>query len=215
MMVQAKPRSLSVKAKRLRREGYVPAVIYGPQVETPVHVAIRESELEDLFRHVTRSTTVEVQVEGGETNHVFLKDIQVDPITDRFLHVDFYVPEPGRKLVIPVPVKLVGACPGVKEGGILEHVHEYIEVEGLPRRIPPFFEIDISNLGLEESILIGDLEWDDDLRPLHPMDDPIVTVLAPRAVRLEAEEEAEVAAEAAEEAPEAEETPEGEGEPEG
>ena len=213
MMVQAKPRSLSVKAKRLRREGYVPAVIYGPQVETPVHVAVRESELEDLFRHVTRSTTVEVQVEGGEIYHAFLKDIQVDPITDRFLHVDFYVPEPGRKLVIPVPVKLVGACPGVKEGGILEHVHEYIEVEGLPRRIPPFFEIDISNLGLDESILIGDLEWDDELRPLHPLDDPIVTVIAPRAVRLEAGEEAEE--EEVEEAPAAAEASEEEGEPEG
>lgn len=214
MIVQAKPRSLSVKAKRLRREGYVPAVIYGPQVEEPVHVAIAESELEDLFKHVTRSTTVEVKVEGGDTYHVFLKDIQVDPITDRFMHVDFYVPEPGRKLVIPVPVKLVGTAPGVKEGGILEHVHEYIEVEGLPRRIPPYFEVDISNLGLDESILIGDLPWDDELRPLHPLDDPIVTVVAPRAVRLEGAEEAEEA-EAVEEAAEAEEAPAEEGESEG
>ena len=201
MIVQAKPRSLSVKARRLRREGYVPGVIYGPQVEAPVHVAIREPDLEELFKHITRSTTLEVRVEGGETYHVFLKDIQVDPITDRFLHVDFYVPEPGRKLVLLVPVKLVGTAPGVKEGGILEHTHEYIEVEGLPRRIPPYFEVDISNLGLGDAILIGDLEWDDELRPLHPLDDPIVTVLAPKTVRLEAEE-AEEAGEAA---------PEGEG----
>jgi len=192
MMVKAKPRSLAVKAKRLRREGFVPAVIYGPHVES-VHVAIPETELEELFRHVTRSTTLEVQVDGGEAYHVFIKDIQVDPITDRFLHVDFYVPEPGRKLVLLVPVKLVGTAPGVKEGGILEHVHEYIEVEGLPRRIPPYFEVDVSNLGLEESIVIGDLKWDDELRPLHPLDDPIVTVLAPRAVKVEV---------AAEEAPE-------------
>ncbi len=201
MIVQAKPRSLSVKARRLRREGYVPGVIYGPQVEAPVHVAIREPDLEELFKHITRSTTLEVRVEGGETYHVFLKDIQVDPITDRFLHVDFYVPEPGRKLVLLVPVKLVGTAPGVKEGGILEHTHEYIEVEGLPRRIPPYFEVDISNLGLGDAILIGDLEWDDELRPLHPLDDPIVTVLAPKTVRLEAEE-AEETGEAA---------PEGEG----
>ncbi|MBC7098460.1 50S ribosomal protein L25 [Candidatus Bipolaricaulota bacterium] len=203
--MQAKPRSLSVKARRLRREGYVPGVIYGPQVKAPVHVAIREPDLEDLFKHITRSTTLEVQVEGGETYHVFLKDIQVDPITDRFLHVDFYVPEPGRKLVLPVPVKLVGSAPGVKEGGILEHVHEYIEVEGLPRKIPPYFEVDISRLGLDESILIGDLKWDDDLRPLHPLDDPIVTVLPPKAIALEA---------GAEEAPEEEGPAVEEGEPE-
>jgi len=210
MIVQAKPRSLSVKARRLRREGYVPGVIYGPQVEAPVHVAIREPDLEELFKHITRSTTLEVRVEGGETYHVFLKDIQVDPITDRFLHVDFYVPEPGRKLVLLVPVKLVGTAPGVKEGGILEHTHEYIEVEGLPRRIPPYFEVDISNLGLGDAILIGDLEWDDELRPLHPLDDPIVTVLAPKTVRLEAEE----AQEAGEAAPEGEGAAE-EGEAEG
>ena len=210
MIVQAKPRSLSVKARRLRREGYVPGVIYGPQVEAPVHVAIREPDLEELFKHITRSTTLEVRVEGGETYHVFLKDIQVDPITDRFLHVDFYVPEPGRKLVLLVPVKLVGTAPGVKEGGILEHTHEYIEVEGLPRRIPPYFEVDISSLGLGDTIVIGDLEWDDELRPLHPLDDPIVTVLAPKTVRLEAEE----AQEAGEAAPEGEGAAE-EGEAEG
>jgi len=212
MIVQAKPRSLSVKARRLRREGYVPGVIYGPQVEAPVHVAIREPDLEDLFKHITRSTTLEVQVEGGETYHVFLKDIQVDPITDRFLHVDFYVPEPGRKLVLLVPVKLVGTAPGVKEGGVLEHVHEYIEVEGLPRRIPPYFEVDISNLGLDDTIVIGDLEWDDELRPLHPLDDPIVTVLAPKAVKLEVA--AGEAQEAGEAAPEGEEVAE-EGEAKG
>ncbi|HEC63539.1 MAG TPA: 50S ribosomal protein L25 [Candidatus Acetothermia bacterium] len=211
MLVKAKPRSPSEKPRRLRREGFVPAVIYGPHVDGAISVAVPEADLEDLFRHVTRSTTVEVKVEGGDTYHVFLKDIQVDPITESFLHVDFYVPEPGRKLEIPVPVKLVGTCPGVKEGGILEHVHEYIEVEGLPRRIPPFFEIDISKLGLEESILIGDLPWDDELRPLHPLDDPIVTVLAPRAVRLaEAEEEAEEAVEEAEAPTEAPQEEEGE-----
>jgi len=212
MIVQAKPRSLSVKARRLRREGYVPGVIYGPQVEAPVHVAIREPDLEELFKHITRSTTLEVRVEGGETYHVFLKDIQVDPITDRFLHVDFYVPEPGRKLVLLVPVKLVGTAPGVKEGGVLEHVHEYIEVEGLPRRIPPYFEVDISNLGLDDTIVIGDLEWDDELRPLHPLDDPIVTVLAPKAVKLEvAAGEAQEAGEAAPEGEEAAEEGEAKG----
>jgi large subunit ribosomal protein L25 len=192
MKVQAKLREASVKAKRLRREGYVPAVIYGPQLEGAVAIAISEQDLNYLFKQVTRSTTVEVEVEGDKSYHTFIKDIQVDPITDRFLHVDFYVPEPGRKLVLSVPVKLVGTAPGVKEGGILEHVHEYIEVEGLPKRIPPYFEVDISSLGLEESILIGDLEWDDELRPLHPLDDPIVTVLAPRAVLVTAAgEEAE------------------------
>ncbi|MGC9529683.1 MAG: 50S ribosomal protein L25 [Candidatus Bipolaricaulaceae bacterium] len=210
MMVKAKPRTRRGKARSLRRRGLIPAVIYGRHVD-PVHIAVVEDDLEDLFRHVTRSTTVEVKLENGESYHVFLKDIQVDPITERFLHVDFYVPEPGQMLTIPVPVKIVGSAPGVKEGGMLEHVHEYIQVEGLPRRIPPYFEVDISGVGMGESLLVSDLPWDDALRPLHPLDDPIVTVVPPRTVRLEAAE-AEELAEVPGLAAELEEEEEGEGE---
>ncbi|MBC7093389.1 50S ribosomal protein L25 [Candidatus Bipolaricaulota bacterium] len=181
MLVKAMRRPLNVNPNALRRQGQVPAVLYGAHVE-PVHVTISEKDLLNLFDHVTRSTMVEVQVDRGEVYRVFVKEIQVDPITERFLHLDLYVPEPGRSLVMQVPVKLTGTPRGLKDGGVLEHVHAYIPVEAPPEKIPPFVAIDMSNLGVGDSILVKDLAWEEGVRPLLPPDNVVATVLAPRAV---------------------------------
>lgn len=189
MRVRARPRSPDQSPRALRRQGQIPAVVYGPHVES-LPISIPEDELVDLLRHGTRSTMVEVEVDG-EVHHVFLKDVQVDPVTDRLWHVDLYVPEPGRPLVMPVSVRLLGTAPGVREGGLLEHVHEYIEVEAIPKLIPPEIEVDVSQLGIGDSVLVGDLPWEEGVRPLLPPGDVVVTVLAPRVlVVAEAEEEA-------------------------
>jgi large subunit ribosomal protein L25 len=97
---------------------------------------------------------------------------------------------------MPVPVRLLGTAPGVREGGLLEHVHEYIEVEAIPKLIPPEVEVDISQLGIGDSVLVGDLPWEEGVRPLLPPGDVVVTVLAPRVlVVAEAGEEVEAAPE--------------------
>ncbi|MCR4391891.1 MAG: 50S ribosomal protein L25 [Candidatus Acetothermia bacterium] len=180
MLVKAMRRPLNVNPKALRRQGQVPAVLYGAHVE-PVHITISEKDLVNLFDHVTRSTMVEVQVDRGEAYRVFVKEIQVDPITERFLHLDLYVPEPGRSLVMQVPVKLTGTPRGLKDGGILEHVHAYIAVEAPPEKIPPSVAIDVSDLGVGDSILVKDLTWEEGVRPLLPPDNVVATVLVPRA----------------------------------
>lgn len=175
------------KPKTDRSLGLVPAVIYGPGIK-PIHISILEKELTELFERVTRSTMVEVGVEGDTSFKVFIKEIQVDPVTGKFLHVDLYVPEPNRLLVMPVPIKLVGMAPGVKEGGILEQVHNYIEVEAIPSKIPSHIEVDISNLALGDSILVKDLHWEEGVRPLLRPDDVVVSMLAPVILEAEATE---------------------------
>lgn len=115
-MVNAVRRPLTAKAKALRRQGYVPAVLYGAHVAS-LHVSIPEKELLELLDHVTRSTPVEVKVDGKETYHVFLKEIQVHPITEKFLHLDLYVADPDRPLEMNVPVRVVGTARGIKDGG--------------------------------------------------------------------------------------------------
>jgi len=184
------------KAGALRRQGQVPAVLYGAHVAS-LHVAIPEKELLHLFDHVTRSTPVEVKVDGRETYHVFLKEIQVHPITERFLHVDLYVADPERPLQMDVPVRFVGTARGIKDGGILEAVHGYIPVQALPAKMPPRIEIDVSDLGIGDSILVKDLPWGEGVEPLLPPEDAVVTVAARRALEVEAP----VAAEAAEAVP--------------
>ncbi len=206
--VKAQPRDLRVKPKALRRQGLVPVVVYGAHLD-PVHVAVGEDALQRLFSEVTRSTAVELDVSGGEQYHVFLKAIHLHPVTDRPLHVDMYVPERGRNLDMPVPVRLVGVSPGVKDGGLLEILQEYIHVRARASKMPPYIEVDISALGLNDSVLVEDLPWGEGVEPVVPPDTAVVTVISPRGLakaQLEAEEAAEAAeAELAEGLEEAEE----------
>lgn len=183
-MVNAARRPLTVKAGALRRQGFVPAVLYGAHIAS-LHVSIPEKDLLNLLDHVTRSTPVEVKVDGKDTYHVFLKDIQVHPITERFLHLDLYVADPDRPLEMQVPVRFLGTARGIKDGGILEVVHAYIPVQAMPTRMPARIEVDVSDLGVGDSILIKDLPWAEGVQPLPPPGDAVVTVVARRALEVE------------------------------
>lgn len=203
-MVNAARRPLTVKAGALRRQGFVPAVLYGANVAS-LHVSIPEKELQNLLNHVTRSTPVEVKVDGKKTYHVFLKEIQIHPITERFLHLDLYVADPERPLDMDVPVRFSGTARGLKDGGILEAVHGYIPVQALPAKMPARIEVDVSDLGIGDSILVKDIPWAEGVEPRLPREDAVVTVVARRALEVEvpvaaAEAEA-VPAEGEEEAP--------------
>ncbi|MEN3011085.1 MAG: 50S ribosomal protein L25 [Candidatus Bipolaricaulaceae bacterium] len=190
--VQARPRSRKERARALRRQGLIPAVLYGAHLD-PVHVALREKDVQALFSRITRSTMVELQVDG-QVYRVFVKDVQVDPITLKFLHLDFYVPEPGRPLEIAIPVRLEGEAPGVKAGGVLELVHTEIPVEAPPEKIPPYLTVDVSKLGLDEAILVRDIPWPEGVRPLLPPEDAVVVVVPPKVEAAAAPAEAAPAA---------------------
>lgn len=192
--IRARVRTEEEKPRRLRREGFVPAVVYGPHLEsTPI--AVEYSALERLLSRITRSTRIELEVDGKK-HYVFIRELQRDPITDRLIHVDFYAPEPGRVMSMDVPLRFVGTPAGVKEGGILEHIHEEIPVEGPLEAIPPYIEVDISGLGLDEALLVRDLPLPEGLRALLPPDEAVVTVLPPKVLVTEEAGEALPAEEA-------------------
>ena len=197
--ITARKRSDDEKPRALRRQGWVPGVVYGPHLaSTPI--AVEYKSLERLISEITRSTRIELEYDG-EKHFVFIKELQRDPITDRFLHVDFYAPEPGQIMSLDVPLRLVGTPAGVKAGGILEHIHEEIPVEGPLEAIPPYIEVDISDLGLDEALLIKDLPLPEGLRALLPEDEAVVNILPPKVLVTEEAPEEEGAAEAVEEAP--------------
>ena len=207
MKIVARIRSPKEKPRALRRQGLVPGVVYGPHIQsTPI--AVEYKTLERLVAQITRSTRLELEYDG-EKHFVFIKELQRDPITDRFLHVDFYAPEPGQIMSLDIPIRLVGTPEGVKAGGLLEHIHEEIPVEGPLEAIPPYIEVDISGLGLDEALLVKDLPLPEGLRPLLPEDEAVVNILPPKVLVTEEAEEEEAA-----EAPEApaEAPPEEEGE---
>ncbi len=212
--LEAKTRP-SGKASVLRRQGIVPAVVYGPAIEsTPIAVARRD--LLALFSKVTRSSRITLKLQGEgkpQEMDVFLKVIDYDPITDEPVHVDFYHPEPTHSLKLSVPTKIVGDALGAKSGGILNVQFRTIPVRGMPKDIPHLITIDVSDLDMGDSIHISDLDFGK-VEPLLPPERVLVTVIAPRSLVAEAAEAAEAGeegeAEAGEEAAAAEGAEEGE-----
>ncbi|HCP31849.1 TPA: 50S ribosomal protein L25 [Candidatus Acetothermia bacterium] len=212
-MTTLKARSrTSGKANALRREGLVPAVIYGPTVDsTPI--VIDRKNLRSLFAKITRSSRIDLSVKDGKKAKkldVFIKAIQYDPITDEPIHVDFYHPDSGHPLKLHVPIKIVGESPGVKEGGVSNVLFRTVRVHGLPKDIPALITIDISNLEQGEAIRVRDLDFGE-VEPLLAPERTLVTIVAPRRaeeVPVAAEEELEAVEEeaAAEEGPVGEET---------
>ena len=173
------------KANALRRNGFIPAVVYGPTMEN-MSIAIAEKDLQALFAKITHSSRIDLAISDHEKEKkldVFVKAIQYDPVTDEPIHVDFYHPDVGHPLKLHVPLKIVGEAPGVKAGGVLNVLFRTIQVEGLPKHIPHLVTADVSGLGLGEGLRVRDLDFGK-VEPLLPPERVLVTVITPHRVEV-------------------------------
>jgi len=174
------------KANALRRDGMVPGVVYGPSMES-VSIAMARKDLQTLFSRITRSSRINLSIVGGDSAgemDVFVKVIDYDPITDEPKHVDFYHPKAGQPLKLNVPLKTIGEAPGVKAGGILSVLSSAVPVHGLPGDVPQLITIDVSGLGLGESIHVRDIEFGA-VEPLLPPERTLIAVITPRGMEVE------------------------------
>lgn len=145
-------------ARTLRRAGYIPAVIYG-HGETTRACKVDKKELERLLSSIAHeSTLIELKLDNGDTSRVLIRELQVHPYRPEVLHVDFLAVHKGEKVRLEVPVQLRGVAPGVKEGGVLEHLRHEVEIRCDPDAIPEALELDISALGIGDTLTIGDLK---------------------------------------------------------
>jgi len=174
--------------KQLRREGGVPAVVYGAKKNIPIYV--KENEFETLLRSISESTILTLKI-GRKKHEVLVKDYQEDLIKNNFIHIDFYEVSAGKLLRTNVSIVLHGTPKGVKEGGMLEQVMHEVEVECLPKDIPEHFELDVSALEMGDSLQLDALEVPEDVRLMTDIDRTVVTVTAPRSEEEEAEAEEE------------------------
>lgn len=196
-------------ARSLRREGRIPAVLYGPKTE-PILLSIDSKEFEQITKKSTiGSVLLNLQIQNGDTQNrpAMVKELQTHPVTQRFLHVDFYEIDMQRKIRVMVPVVVRGKARGVEEGGMLQIVSREIEVLCLPTEIPEAFEVDVTHLDIGDAIHLEDIQAVGNVEISGDADVTVVSVLAPK-VEVEAVEEIvegeEAAAEAegaAEEAP--------------
>jgi large subunit ribosomal protein L25 len=190
---------LGKKVKQLRRQGWIPANVYGHKVES-TSVQAPTPDLLTLMRKLSRNEIINLTVEGEkEPRTVVVRDVARDPVTGNLLHVDFYQVSMTEKMRTEVPVVLTGTSPAVAtHGGVLLQTLERVAVEALPGDIPQQFEVDVSRLvELEQSFHVSDLDVDTSKVTLHT--DPEVVLARVASPRLAtAEEEAAEAAEAAE-----------------
>jgi len=180
-------------AKKLRRQRMVPAILYGPDTQ-PKPLKVPLTRLESVLAHATETTPVILNIASDdgkvESKHAFIKSIQRHKVTDRIIHVDFYVPSEVRKMHINIPVKFVGRSKGEEKGGVVEILHHEIPCELLPKDLVDYIEVDVSGVDLDESLHVRDVTFPEGIKPLLHPDDVILAVIAPRGLEIE-EAEAE------------------------
>ncbi len=185
IVVDVEPRSDLGKnaSRRHRRAGTVPAVVYGAG-EPPVPVLLDPRRVDEILKlEAGRNTIFSISVAGkSQAGAVMIKDIDRDPVTDRYRHVDLVRVRLDKAVHVKVPVRLLGLAEGVKnEGGVLEFVIREIEVECLPREIPEHLDVDVSGLHINEGVSVKDLRVKEGVKILGEPEGVVVVVAPPRA----------------------------------
>lgn len=186
------------ESKRLRRNGFIPAILYGGSAGSiPIKFERKEIVRKVSFKDLEH-TVYTIKLDDGRGYDVLLKEIQVDPLTDEIVHLDFLELEKGKMVTVEVPIVLLGkdVCKGVKMGGILEQQLWSVEVECLPRNIPERIEVDITELEIGDAIHVEDLKLPEGVKVLEDPETTVVVISEP--VEEEVAEEAVEEEEAAE-----------------
>ncbi len=184
-------------AKKLRRDGKVPAVVYGGHKE-PVAITVDRkavSELVQKSEHGVRSVFLLKMAGTDQQRHAMIKEITIDPISRRMRHIDFVRVVMDEKIKVTVPVHLNGTAIGVKEGGLLDFQLREVHIECLPTEIPDSIEVDVTPLGNHDYYRIKDLKLPEGAKVL---DDPERVVVGVTLARAEVSDTAEGAAGVAE-----------------
>jgi large subunit ribosomal protein L25 len=201
IIAQAREAGSKGAAGRLRREGRVPAVVYGSKGQSSL-ISIDEREFKTQLKGVTESTAISIKI-GGKEVQAICKDVQRDLLSGRIIHVDFFELVKDQKLHAKVPLHLVGNPIGVRAGGILEHAIHDIEVECLPKDLPEKIDVDVSGLDVNMSIHVRDLKLGDSIRVLSSEDMIVAAITHAKAEAAPAEAEAAAATAAPAAAPSA------------
>jgi large subunit ribosomal protein L25 len=195
------------EARRLRAKGTIPAVLYGgasadgtPQA-TPI--AVDPKALMTILRGESGVNTLIGLKVGGEEVKVLMREYQVDPLSRRLLHADFYRIAMDKTLVVKVPVTVKGEAKGIKQqGGLLDIVHREVEIECLPSDIPEHIEVDVSELMLGQAVRLREVATDPRWKPVTDAEVMLVHIIAPRTAAEPAAAEAAAAVPAAAAEPE-------------
>src|SRR5690606_11896684 len=186
--VQPREKTGKGVARKLRQKGLVPAELYGKGKE-PQAVVVDPQEVRN---YLAGNTSFDLEIEGLGKETALINEVQRDAISGDIKHIDFLHITLDEKVTVTVPVTLVGDAPGAREGGVVQQLLWELEVECLPLEIPETIEIDISNLGIGESLSVSDVKAAEGIEILTSPEEVIVTVALPTATVEETDAEEEV-----------------------
>jgi large subunit ribosomal protein L25 len=178
-------------ARALRREGMIPAVIYGPKTE-PVKLSINTKELENSLKGENIGQVLfnlSIGDDDATAKTVMIKELQTKPISGEFIHADFYEVDMDRKIIVSVPVVTVGKSKGVELGGILQIIRRELDVLCYPGDIPEAIEIDITEMEVGDSLHVEEIPLEENIEIPADVNFTVATVLSPKVEEVEEEEE--------------------------
>ena len=197
-------------ARVLRREGRIPAVLYGPETE-PILLSVNTGDFEEILkRGNVGQGLLNLIIQNGKavSKSVIIKELQTHPVSRDFLHIDFYEIDMKRKIKVNVPVVTKGKSKGVELGGVIQIIRHELEVLCFPGEIPEEIEIDITDLDMGDSIHVEEVHLEGDMEIQAEVNYTVLTVLSPKVEEEVVEEEEEELEEGEEAADEGEETSE-------
>jgi large subunit ribosomal protein L25 len=177
-------------ARAMRRDGRIPAVLYGPKTE-PNMISIGAYDLDLILKQGSIGRCIiNLDIDGVKgTKAAMVKEMQTHPLSQDVLHVDFYEVDMKRKIKVNVPVTTTGKSAGVELGGMLQIIRRELEVYCLPNAIPQTITIDIADLEIGDSVHVNDISTEDDVEIPHDVNFTVLTILSPKKEEEPVEEE--------------------------
>ena len=177
-------------ARQLRRSSQIPAVLYGKGIE-PELLTLATNDLDIIFRKKGRARLFfNVKIDGEDTiRKALLKELQVDNVTGEYNHMDLHQISMDQTLHITIPVVTTGKSKGVELGGLLQIIRRELEIICLPENIPDNIEVDVTDLGVGESIHVSKLSLPGDVTIPYDVDFTVITVVQPKGYDTGEEEE--------------------------
>jgi large subunit ribosomal protein L25 len=213
--LEVSPRELvGKKSAILRREGLLPGIVYGYDVDQPLRVQVNRRDFERVYRRAGANSLIDLHVDSTRTIRVFVHEVARHPVSHQLVHVDFTAVNLTEPITADIALVLVGEAPATKEDGVVLQTLDTLHVRALPTHLPSSLDVDISGLTeIGQSLHVSDLTVPADVEVLTDPEATIVHVSAVQAVPEEeeaateaAEAEAEETGEAAAEGEEAEES---------
>jgi len=166
-------------ARRLRQNGFVPAIFYGRSAEN-ILLAVKNDELVKLYKDKKNHAFIKLIIDDSGSKNIeklsLIKELQIQPLTGKFYHADFYEVDVKRKLTIDVSLRFIGKAIGVENGGELQHIKREVKVSCLPLDLPDHIDVDVTNLEIGDSIKIRDLKIAEEITVLDRPDAAVASV---------------------------------------